>query len=303
MQIEIVLSHDPSRLLVADFETEWNRLSVDMVNLILSVFEAPTLLMQGEEAAFWQRLQIFKALTEWTDDDLKEWEASDLQTGATHDEWLFMLKATVEKATGFLFVDDGDGLTISPRLTKNPIPWIKVADKKGTVQKYYAAHATDEDPLSNAPLNEMSHFFALYEAWRSEGDIKHLNQLIAILYRKAKPKTAENVKRNYDGDIREPLETYQSGIDRRAALLQAHLSQNMKRVIAFHIVSCRAKLSELYPNLFTRSQNTEGGDWLDFVLELGDYDITKNALILQQDAHDALTTAERLVKRNKTKAK
>lgn len=303
MHIEIILSNDPLKTLTANFETEWNGHNSGMIGLILSVFDAPTLLMQGEEAVFWQRLQIFKALTEWTDDDLKAWEKSDLETGTTAEEWLFMLKETVNKATDFLFDESENGLTIAPNLTNNPLPWLKLMDNKGMIQKYYAAYSTDEDPLSNITLNEMSQMFALYENWRSNNNINALDQLIAILYRKPKPKTAENLKRNYDGDIREPLETYQSGINRRAELLGNFLTPVQKKVIAFHIVSCRAKIADLYPNLFSKTGGSGGGDWLDFVLELGDYDITKNALILQQDAHDALTTAERLVKRNKVRAK
>ncbi len=301
MRIELPIAE--GKWLTSTIRTTWNKLTLEESGLCLAVFEAPTPLMQGEEARFWKRLQIFKALTRWKDADLNSWQALHIaQEGNTMETWFFELREMVHTATAELVIEDGEGISIKPGMTKNPLPWLKMPDEKGSIAKYYAAHSTDEDPLSKISLDEMSQLFTLYEDWRSSGDVGHLNRLIAILYRKPKEKTPENIKRNYDGDIRKPLENYDAAIDRRAALIEKNVPTHAKRVIAFHIASCRARMAELYPDLFSRnSGNTEGGDWLDFVLELGDYDITKNEAVLRQDAHDALTVAERLVKQSKRK--
>jgi hypothetical protein len=104
--------------LSADVVESWNEMTAEQINHVLMVFDAPVALM-GEESIDWRLLQIFKALTKWTDDDLRVWELLSLEAYG-HDSIFFSdLKILMDAATSFLILKDDDGYSINPELTLN----------------------------------------------------------------------------------------------------------------------------------------------------------------------------------------
>ena len=285
--------------LSADVKESWNEMTPDEINHILMVFDAPVALM-GEESIDWRLLQVFKALTKWNDDDLKKWELLSLEAYGDDSFFFTDLKILIEATTSFLILKDDDGYSINPELTQNPFPWIKI-EVKGQVKKYYAAHNEENYVLSNVSLDELAQIFTAFENYIAEKDTDYLYRMCAIMYRLPKTRTKKNIERNYDGDIRNPLEDYESGISKRAERFKKHLPQMFLRVIEFHIASCRASISKEYEAIFAPSKGgtTEGGDWIDFILELSDYDVLRKDAVMKQNAHDALETAVRLIKKKK----
>lgn len=289
--------------LSADVAESWNELTSDQINHVLMVFDAPTPLM-GEESIDWRLLQVFKALTKWTDDDLRVWELFSLEAYGEDSIFFSDLKILMDAATSFLISKDEEGYSITPELTRNPFPWVKI-EVKGQLKKYYAPHNVDTNVLSNVSLDELAQIFTAFENYISEKDTEYLFRCCALMYRLPKPRTPQNVERNYDGDIRNPLEDYESGIKKRTELFKKHLTPMFLRVIEFHIASCRAAISKEYEAIFTPAKggNSEGGDWIDFILELSDYDVLRKDAVMKQNAHDALETAVRLIKKKKVESK
>jgi hypothetical protein len=289
--------------LSADVAESWNEMTADQINHVLMVFDAPVALM-GEESIDWRLLQIFKALTMWTDDDLRIWELLSLETYGDDSIFFSDLKILMDAATSFLLSKDEGGYSINPELTRNPYPWVKIFEK-GQLKKYYAPHNEATNVLTNVSLDELAQIFTAFENYISENNTDYLFRCCALMYRLPKSRTPQNLERNYDGDIRNPLEDYESGIQKRTQLLKKHLSPMFLRVLEFYIASCRAAISKEYEAIFAPSKggSTEGGDWIDFILELSDYDVLRKDAVMKQNAHDALETAVRLIKKKKVEGK
>jgi hypothetical protein len=287
----------------ADVVESWNEMTVDQINHVLMVFDAPVALM-GVESIDWRLLQIFKALTKWTDDDLRVWELLSLEAYGDDSIFFSDLKIMMDAATSFLILKDEGGYSINPELTRNPFPWIKI-EVKGQVKKYYAPHNEGTNVLTNVSLDELAQIFTAFQNYVVEKDTEYLFTCCALMYRLPKARTKQNLERNYDGDIRNPLEDYESGIQKRKQLFKKHLSPMFLRVIEFHIASCRAAISKEYEAIFAspKGSNTEGGDWIDFILELSDYDVLRKDAVMKQNVHDALETAVRLIKKKKAEHK
>lgn len=296
--------------------TSWEDMTADQIAHVLALLKVPPLFgMANDELLFWKRVQIFKTLTDWTDKDLLNWQVAliademadlgcDLETATA----IFndISKIVIEKYTAFMFHTEGR-IFINPTLYTNPLPTLKMPDgatfHKGksmtlstTIRTYVAAESSENDPLSNCTLEELSRLFTLYEAYQKTNAVENLHTLIAVLYRPRKPRTAKNVQTDYDDDERQPLEASEKGIARRANLVAEVMPPALMGVIELHIVSCRARFVELYPELFKAPKstaNTQKGDWLDLILELADYDPTKKDLVMQANAHDMLTVAVR----------
>lgn len=286
--------------LTASIPESWNEMTTDQINHVLMVFEAPIPFVKYE-LIDWKRLQIFKALTGWTDADIEAWKTASFSLYSDENVFWSDLKILIESTTDFMLIKaDGEGYNINPELTLNPFPWIKIKEKKG-IKKYYGPYSSEGTPLANVTLDELAQIFTAFDDYLQSQDIAHLIKVCAIMYRLPKEKTADNLKRNYDGDIRQPLEDYEAGIKSRVVLFQNHLPEYFLRVIELHIASCRAELKKLYESLFSNSgSHTEGGDWIDFILELADYDLTKKDFIMKQNAHDSLETAVRILRKKKS---
>jgi hypothetical protein len=139
--------------------------------------------------------------------------------------------------------------------------------------------------------------FSTFEAYHADGqDIAHLHKLTAILYRPLKSRYDQNI----DNDRRRPLEVDDEVIEDRARKIGEIFPIQILRVIEFYIASCRAQFAKLYSEVFKpKSQNTEGGDWLDFILAMSDFDVTKKNAVMGENAHDMLEMACRSIRQNK----
>ena len=324
MTIEIQLQ---TRLIKRTFPNKWNDLTVDQTAHVLAVFYAAhPIFSDPQSILYFKKVQIFKALAKVTDKDLSEWRKQTIETYTLDAQsaevadliWLTDFGKMLDTATADFVGEkekpenetektDGEpSYVLLPRLTKNPLPWLKMPDAKGTIQKYYAAHSTDDLPLKNVSVYELSRIFTQYDTYQaaetSEERRAALDTLIAILYRPAKADSKRNRETNYDGDIRMPLNEYEHRLASKIPLFSKHINEKVKFLIAFHIESCRAALPNLYPDLFKKrseGDTTEGGDWIDFILEMADFDIVKKPVVMRENAHEALTLASRLIEKKR----
>lgn len=148
-------------------------------------------------------------------------------------------------AVDFLFNqkvdDDGDTYwEVAPTLTKNPHPRINIAG----ITLYGPANGLD-----NVSIYEMGKIFTLYEQFVEQGSLDTVHELLATMYRPAKPDTAENQKSAYGGDRRLPLRGYESTIDKRLVAMAA-LPEATKQILLFWVASCRHAIVESFPKVF-----------------------------------------------------
>lgn len=306
----------------------WDSMTLNQVAHTLAVFAAPAVNQTGlidrpDVALFWKRLQIFKALTGFTDLNLHEWQAVEislfyketqlLDSAAAIAYFQDKLRQLVEKTTAFMLIQDAKtgAYFLNSSLCVNPLYAIKLPmpsartgkpNKNGAPRQlllgnYYPAVSSADDPLSNVSLEELSRLFSSFEAYHADGqNIEHLHTMTAVLYRPLKSRYNQNT----DTDRRRPLEVNEAVIQDRAEKIAAIFPLEILRVIEFYIASCRAQFARMYPEIFKpKSQNTEGGDWLDFVLALSDFDPTKKDKVMSDNAHDMLELACRSIRNNK----
>lgn len=310
-EIQLPISN---KTLTADVPTTWNDMTAAQAAHVLKVFALPFPFAATALTAFsWKQIQILKALTNWTDADLDEWQAERLQEnvpeeiafikGVAFGELVFLqdvanmcdiLTKNLAKQTEI--ADEESRYELIPELTKNPYPKIEIATEKGKIKTFYAAKSDEESPFDTMSLDELSQVFTLWESYRDEKNEADFDEMLAIIYR---PKRAlkERLKKNYDGDIRETLEADRAEVDKRAALFSQHVSDNFRIVLDFHIASCRESIAALYPSVFSRKnelQTQQTGDWLDLIIALADDDFGKKDKIMRSNAHDSLGWADRI---------
>lgn len=101
------------------------------------------------------------------------------------------------------------------------------------------------DNLSNLQVCEFIFTEQYYQQFKEEGNQQHLNMLLAILYRPAKP--GYNKHRNEDGDIRE---VYNDNITPLYARKVARWPSMVKEAILFWYEGCRTNLVNNNPDVF-----------------------------------------------------
>lgn len=292
--------------LTADVPSTWNDMTPAQVAHLLNIFALPVQWAETREGAFrWKQMQIMKALTNWTDEDLAQWQsqhfAEDFEMGA----WAFLedvvnvcnqLTEQLAKQTEEI------NWELVPNLTKNPYPKIDILIGNGKVKTFHAAKSSEESPFDTLNLDELSRIFTYWEMWRDEGLDEHFDMLLAVLYR-PKKSLDDRLKKNYDGDIRKKLEQDDEQIEKRAKLFGQHVSDNFRKVIDFHIASCREHIAAMYPSVFSRKNelpNTGNtGDWLDLIIALADDNFGKKETIMRSNAHDSLSWADRIREKSK----
>lgn len=102
-----------------------------------------------------------------------------------------------------------------------------------------------------------------FEAFQNTGDgaaprTKYLDLLIATLWR-------EKAKEDINGDWRMPFKS--STIEKRSKKIK-RWPINHKRLMYLYFAGCKQYLAERYDTLFSASDQSEGGDWLDLVRTL-----------------------------------
>jgi hypothetical protein len=308
-KIEITLKN---RVLFALLPTSWSDMTSDEIAHVLSICYAPFPKKETDISAIFafQNLQILKSLTRWTDEDLDEWGSEyvvDFMTEFPHEDqdmavaaWMMEMKSLFEVFTDFMFTENKEkGIrTINNTLLNNPLPWIMYRDNHGIIKKLYAGYCDKENPFRDATLSEVTQIFTDFQNYADTDDILPLMRLFALFYRGAKPRTTR--QNDDEDDPRTPLENSEKNIQKRARLIESQTPVAIRRVIVLHMASAMEAFKAQYEEVFSgSSQNTEGGDWVDFILEVTDYDPLKKDAVLRLSAHDMMETACRLIRKSK----
>lgn len=207
-----------------------------------------------------------RMLLNLTDSDLAKWEADCLRENPEEGAAIFAdeLRQIIHAALAGLFQiveEEGKGTAYQCRLnlTKCPYPTLTHTQKgngkrPGKTTYYYCA----ADGLGNVTIYELGMLYTLYENYVNTNDPQWADQLIATMYRTAKPATKDNVEMGYEGDRRQPLRRYESKVTERAELVR-NMSPLVKRVILFWFASCRQYIAEQYPKVFKKSSGSGKG--------------------------------------------
>jgi hypothetical protein len=308
-KIEIPLKN---RVLLALLPTQWRDMTSDEIAHVLSICYAPFPKKNAKVSDIYafQNLQILKSLTRWSDDDLDEWGSENVIDFLTEfpkedqqmavDAWTAELKSIFEVFTDFMFTEDKEkGIrTINNTLFINPLPSISYRDSRGIIKKLYAGYCDEENPFRDATLNELTQIFTEFQNYADSDDNTSLMRLFALFYREAKPRTTRQT--DDDDDPRTPLQNAEKNIQKRARLIESQTPIAIRRIIVLHLASAMEAFKAQYDEVFnSSSQNTEGGDWIDFVLEITDFDPLKKDVAMRLPAHDIFETACRLIKKSK----
>lgn len=295
--------------LVGKIYESWEEMTWQTITHVLRVLNAPMPQWSEEETMHWQNLQILKAMNGWTDKDLTDWRWATILSNQDVDMltaqqiWLKDLDTILSQSLQFAFQTITENTEnkriLSQTLYKNPLPVIKVKDKSGTFQKWFSAYSDDDNPFRDCTLYELGRIFTLYEQFRESGEETHFSELLAVLYRPEKPRKE---RQNDDSDDnRQPLESSIKKMRVRMAMVRDQIHPSVKKTIELHLTSAMSRFAELYPSVFSKKTGaTQKGDFLDFVLELSDYDPQKSDDLFKRSAHDMFELAERLIKKAKS---
>ncbi len=296
--------------LVGKIYESWEEMTWQLITHVLRVFNAPMPQWSAEEAMHWQNMQILKAINGWTDADLKAWRTAtvlsnqDVDMLTAQQIWLKDLDTILHQSVQFAFQPITENTenkrVLSQTLYKNPLPVIKVKAKSGTFQKWFAAYSDAENPFRDCTLYELGRIFTLYEQFRESGEETHFCELLAILYRPEKPR--KDRQNDDSDDMRQPLESSVKKMRVRIAIVRDQIHPSVKKTIELHLTSAMSRFAELYASVFSKKKTAadKKGDFLDFVLELADYDPQKSDDLFKRSAHDMFELAERLIKRVKS---
>jgi 23S rRNA pseudoU1915 N3-methylase RlmH len=302
----------------------WAELDWRQIAHVLSVFNMP---MPSDWSAqtrqYYQNMQILKALNDWTDEDLEHWRDTYLDCVATtypdshiiqlssngkeltskrlaYYEWLEDLKNVVNRSIEFAITENTEGRFINQTLFNNPLPYLKFKDKNGFDVRWYAGYSDFEEPFRDATLDELGRIYTLFEQYNDTQDAKYLHEMIAVIYRPGKPRVDRQNEDN--DDPRLPLEKSQKLLRVRVAIVRDCFKSGIKELIKLHVVSAMARMKELYDPIFGgKSGSNKGSDFLDFILELSDFNPLDTEGISQKNAHDMLELAVRSIERKKLK--
>lgn len=298
------------KTLVGKIYETWEEMSWQKITHVLGVFNAPVPNEWTPEASHnWQNIQILKAINDWSDNDLQEWRMATILSNQDTDIvtageiWLTDLETILTESMKFAFSENGEGVRyLNKNLYKNPLSVIKIKEKSGVFTKWYSAYSDEDEPFRDCSLMELGRLFTLYEQYRETNEKEYFSELLAVLYRPEKPRSE---RQNDDiDDPRQPLESSQKKLRIRIAIARDQIGASVQKTIELHLTSAMARFAELYPSVFSgkNSSKAKKGDFLDFVLELSDYDPLKSEELFKRSAHDMFELAERLTERAKAQA-
>lgn len=279
------------------FESSWNELSLKKLHTIYQIIMQDT---EGEIAAdtelAMKKIEVFHALT-WIDPvylevKKKEFEASYMDnTGElVFLEYLNDLLELVEPFFETFETEEGQTQwMISETLTKNPYPIFELKEKgKVGKSKFFGP----KDECDNISMREFITLCAKLEAFEKTGAVKHIDNLIATLYRRPKPQTPDNLEIKYDGDIRLPY--IEGGVEWREQKFKG-INPAIKKLMGFWLLSCRMVFVNSYPLLFEVDDDNKREDklkYLKLINALTNNDISKKDYTLNMRANDVLPLLE-----------
>lgn len=284
----------------------WQELSWQKITHVLAVFNAPVPKNWTPQVTHnWQNIQILKALNNWSDSDLQEWrmatilENQHIDILTAGEIWYQDLESILTASISFAFSENTEGVRyLNKNLYKNPLSVIKIKEKSGVFTKWYSAYSDEDEPFRDCSLYELGRIFTLYEQYRETNEREYFSELLAVLYRPEKPR-AERQNDDID-DPRQPLESSHKKLRVRIAIARDQIAESVCKTIELHLTSAMARFSDMYPPIFKgkHSRKNKKGDFLDFVLEVSDYDPIKADSLFKLSAHDMFELAGRLVERS-----
>ena len=253
----------------------WNALSFQQAFGIYQIaMKDVGSLFAPEEIMPAKRIQIARYLLKLNDEFMRKWEADCIK--AYGDEGAKVFVAELDelcKITDPFFditeKDDGSK-HYSLKMEFTRIPFKTLMRKKKNEQKrtYYGP----ADELANLSLYELGTTFTLFERYLEDDNEAIVDQLIATLYRRPKPDTAENRRSGYQGDRRLPLLNHEATVEKRARWM-ATLTPAVKQMIVFWFACCRHQIIENHRDIFKEgSAPRKGRDfgWGGILLSLAD---------------------------------
>ena len=266
----------------------WNELTLDQQLAAYGIiFENSPDVLAPQEVLPAKRLSLFLLLSGKEENFLHQWQSDCRQAEENDDDGDTVFLSELDEclsSTNLFFKQNeekGNAYEINFALTR--CPWPEMAGVpshfkhiKSTIT--WHAPAFDEDTadgLSNINLYELANTFTLFERMVTEKDLKMkerlVQRLLCTLYRPVKPETPENIECGYNGDIRQPLEGFETMIKKR----QPHwkfIPAPAKQLLIFWFASCRKYIIEQYPLVFKppKGEKQNGNDfgWGGVLLEL-----------------------------------
>lgn len=211
--------------------TSWNDCTPAQATALLALLQLPGLgLME-------KRLSCFALLSGLAAADIQAWQDSYEDP----DEFYAELDAIMEETNFYLepSPENPQAMQLSATLTRCPYPELTLPD--GAI--LYAP----ADGCNNLSAYELALLFDTYEDYARTPTSELADKLIAILYRKSKPETPENLEENWHGDRRQAYNEHTVAM-RQAQI--AMLSVAVKNAILFWFLSCRMEIVKSYPAIF-----------------------------------------------------
>lgn len=230
----------------------WNDLSLEQLCAAYAILlsDAPAWI-EPVEVLWFKRLELAKYFLRLSDDEISAWRNDCIQYAEDPEEGhaLFLaeldaLLAHFNQLIEAVEHEDTAGTSYQVKLGLTKCPYSIIQD--APEQQEYHAPANE---LENLTIYELGQAFTLFERYLETQQEHYVDQLIATLYRPAKPATESNKASNYQGDIRLPLSGHESTIPARAARM-ATLAPLAKQLILFWVASCRQAIVQAWPNLF-----------------------------------------------------
>lgn len=157
-------------------------------------------------------------------------------------------------------------------LTLTKCPWPFFEQKKNKKQKlkklkYYGP----ADKLANISIYELGVTFTFFEKFMKDQNEADALQLLAILYREAKPATKYNKQRKYEGDRRQPYLGFEATVEGRKKYLH-RLPIQVKQLLVFWFASCRDQIVKNNPGVFQSGGKKQGRNfgWAGVLLNLSE---------------------------------
>lgn len=221
-----------------------------------------------------KRLLLVRYLLKLSSTYMQQWEEDCIKEYGEDGAMVFIAELDeVLKIADFLFEKlDNNEVAISLTYTNIPYPYLEGKRSKSSKKK--TRLYGPKNSLGNITLFEMGYTFQIFEKFIETQEEQYANQLIAALYRPQKPRTKENQRTGYYGDIRMPLHKLEHMVDKRVQLVET-LPDIVKRIIIFWFASCRQQIIRDYENIFKATDNNKrhvGNDygWGGILLALSD---------------------------------
>jgi len=245
----------------------WDELTVSQLAgayAILMSDASPVL--EPSEVMWAKRLELFMFLSNTNEEELKAWRASCIEEHGLEDgHYVFLEEVdTVLGHFTHLLEEVPPPADAAPdaaairayqiKLGRTKAPYLMLRDS----EVGYEWHAP-ADKLRNLTIYELGQVFTLLESYLETQQPDLVDELIATLYRPAKPATQSNIDSDYNGDIRLPLSGHETTVRYRLPHVR-RMPELAKQLILFWVASCRQAIIDDYPNIFTAPEDQPEGE-------------------------------------------